>query len=333
MYLLLNNLPLNIYDVTIFIINKKKEKKRIMNLIKPKKLKAGDTIGLISLSGNREQPEKTERAKNYFRNKGFNVVVSDNSDKSFRYHAGTDEERAKAFNDFIKDDNIDAVVCTRGGYGVLRIISRIDYKSAAKNPKIICGYSDITILLLMLLKKSNLVTFHGPMTDGDFSIDNISPITENSFFETLTGTAPLTFKTENEALVKGEAKGILWGGNLVTVASMAGIDFIPNRKFIFFTEDVCEPDYKIDRALTQLFNLTKFRNNICGMVIGEFTDSDRQMFTRDVIKEYAQKYNIPCSDGFCISHGYNKFTLPVGVKCSFNSEEKTLKISETPFCD
>lgn len=333
MYLLLNNLPLNNYSVTIGIINKKEEKIRIMNLIKPKKLQKGDTIGLISISGDRENPENLERAKNYLQNKGYNIVVSESSYKQFRYHAGTDEERANTFNEFVQNKDIDAILCTRGGYGVLRIIDKIDFKAASKNPKIICGYSDITILLLLLLKKSNLMTFHGPMADGDFGKDNVSPITENSFFETLSGKTPLTFKTENEPLFEGEAKGFLWGGNLVTIASMAGLDFIPNRKFVFFTEDVSEPDYKIDRALTQLFNITKFRNNICGMVIGEFTDSDRQKYTREVIKEFAQKYKLPCSDGFYISHGYNKYTLPMGAKCTFNSVEKTLKINEYPFCN
>lgn len=304
-----------------------------MNIIKPKKLQKGDTIGLVSISGSREEPENLERAKSYFQSKGFNVVVSENSYKQHRYHAGTDEERAEAFNNFVQDKNIDAIVCTRGGYGLLRIIDLIDYKAVRKNPKIICGYSDITILLLMILKKSRLITFHGPMADGDFGKENISSITEKSFFDTLTGCLPLIFKSQNESSYNGEVQGILWGGNLVTTASMAGLDFIPNRKFIFFTEDVSEPDYKIDRTLTQLFNITKFRKNICGMVIGEFTNSDRQQYTRDVIKEFAVKYKIPCSDGFYISHGYNKYTLPVGVKCHFNSTENTLKILENPFCD
>ena len=151
MYLLLNNLPLNFNSVTIGIINKKEEKIRIMNLIKPKKLKKGDTIGLISISGNIKEPQNIERAKIFFESNGFNVIISENTYKKFRYHAGSDKERANTFNDFIKNKDIDAIVCTRGGYGVLRIIDKIDYKSVSENPKIICGYSDINVLLLMLL--------------------------------------------------------------------------------------------------------------------------------------------------------------------------------------
>jgi len=304
-----------------------------MNLIKPKKLQKGDTIGLISISGNIKEPQNIERAKKYFENRGFNVVISENTYKKFRYHAGDDEERANTFNQFIKNKDIDAIICTRGGYGVLRIIDKIDYKAVSENPKIICGYSDITVLLLMLLKKSNIITFHGAMANGDFGKEKISEITENSFFETLSGRVPLIFKTLNGPVYEGEAKGILWGGNLATITSMAGLDFIPDEKFVFFTEDIGEPDYKIDRMFTQLFNIKKFRDNVQGLVIGEFTESDRQQYTTGIIKEYAQKYKLPCSDGFYISHGKDKYTLPVGCNCIFNTDDKSVKIIGSPFAD
>ena len=304
-----------------------------MNLIKPKKLQKGDTIGLISVSGNIKEYQNIENAKKYFESKGFNVVISENTKEKYRYHAGTDKVRANTFNEFVKNDKIDAIVCTRGGYGVLRIIDLIDYEAVRKNPKIICGYSDITVLLLMLYKKSKTVTFHGAMANGDFGKENVSQFTEKSFFETLSGTNPLMFKTENEPLMRGEAEGILWGGNLATVASMAGLDFIPDEEFIFFTEDINEPDYKIDRMFTQLFNIEKFRKNIKGLVIGEFTDSDKQFYTKEVLKEFANTYNIPCSDGFYISHGANKYTLPIGVKWEFNANEKIVEIKEDVFFD
>ena len=304
-----------------------------MNLIKPKKLQKGDTIALVSISGNIREPQNIERAKKYFESKGFNVIISENTYKNYRYHAGNDEERANTFNEYVKNKDIDAIVCTRGGYGVLRIIDKIDYKAAACNPKIICGYSDITVLLLMLLKRSNIVTFHGAMANGDFGKENISKITEKSFFETLYGETPLIFKTSNVPLYSGEAEGILWGGNLATITSMVGVDFIPDEKFIFFTEDIGEPDYKIDRMFTQLFNTEKFKKNIQGMVIGEFTNSEKQIYTKEVIKEYAKEYKIPCSDGFYISHGADKYTLPVGCKCKFNTDDRTVKIVDTPFAD
>jgi len=304
-----------------------------MNLIKPKKLQKGDTIGLISISGNTQELQNIERAKKYFEDKGFNVVVSENTYKSFRYYAGDDNERANTFNEFIKNKDIDAIVCTRGGYGVLRIIDKIDYDAARKNPKIICGYSDISVLLLMLYKKSDILTFHGPMADGDFGKEQVSKITEDYFFETLLNNSQHEYKTNNEPMFKGETEGILWGGNLSTISSMVGLDFIPNEKFVFFTEDVCEPDYKIDRMFTQLFNEKKFKENICGMIIGEFTDNDRQMYTKEVIQEFAHKYQIPCSDGFLISHGRDKYTLPIGLKCKLNATDGYFKIIETPFVE
>lgn len=306
-----------------------------MNLIKPKKLKQGDTIGLLSISGDIDNYENIQNAENFFRAKGYKTIVSETTYKHFRYHAGSDEERVLALHKFFTDKDVDAIVCTCGGYGLIRIIDKIDYRLIAKNPKIFCGYSDITALLTMMCKKSHLLCFQGPMASGDFGIQNVSYFTEKSFFETLTGAGNNIYTADEcgQVLHKGVAKGILWGGNLTTIASMAGNFFIPNEKFVFFIEDVNEPAYKVDRMLTQLFRIEKFAKNIQGLAVGVFSGVGEIKYVNEVLEEYTSKYNIPCCDGFKISHERDKYTLPIGVKCELSADEKFIKINENLFSD
>lgn len=303
-----------------------------MNLIKPKKLQKGDTIGLLSVSGNIRDIETVENAAEYFQNIGFKTVISETSYKNFRYMAGSDKERIDEIHKFFSDKNINAIVCTRGGYGLIRIIPFLNYELIAKNPKIICGYSDITALLLMIYKNTGMICFHGAMASGDFGSNEKSDFTVNSFFKTLTTNEGLEFHSENgDTIYRGEAKGILWGGNLATIASMAGLNFIPDEDFIFFVEDVNEPAYKTDRMFTQLLNINKFKNNLKGLVVGQFTDVDNESYVRELLTDVSFDLKIPTADNFLISHEKDKITLPIGVNCLFNANEKNLTVNEKIF--
>lgn len=301
-----------------------------MNLIKPKKLQKGDTIGLLSVSGDIRDVKNIEKASNYFKNLGYKVIISDSTYKKHRYHAGTDDERVRNLEDFFQNDKIDAIVCTRGGYGVLRILDKINYQIIKNNPKILCGYSDITALLLYVYKKTGMVCFHGAMANGDFGSEKISKFTEKSFFETLSSEYTLSFSAQKNGKIlnNGSANGILWGGNLATIASMVGLDFIPDEKFVLFIEDVNEPAYKIDRMFTQLINVEKFKKNIVGLAIGVFSDLEKKNFVDDMFKEYANSLKIPCCDGFLISHEKDKYTLPIGVSCNFSTDKKIIETTE-----
>ena len=108
-----------------------------MQRIFPKKLKPNDTIGLVSIAGAIETPNEIQNAQNYFSNLGFKVKVSNNITNKNRYLCGSDEERAKALNTFFADEEIDAIIAIRGGYGSIRILDKIDYDAIKKNPKIL----------------------------------------------------------------------------------------------------------------------------------------------------------------------------------------------------
>ena len=261
-----------------------------MQRIKPEKLKKGDTIGILAVSGRIKEYEKIERAAEYLEQQGYKVVISDTCKTSHRYMAGnSDEDCLNAFHEYFQNKKINAILCARGGYGTLRLINNIDWNIVKNNPKIFAGYSDITTLLTMIYKKTGLITFHSAMANGDFG-GEIEEHTAKSFFETLQGKTKVYKAKEKKVLYEGVANGILWGGNLSTLTSLCGTDFIPDEDIILFLEDLNEPVYKIDKMLTQLFNIEKIANNVKGIAFGEFKDIDDAKMLSKVEKEIENSF-------------------------------------------
>lgn len=285
-----------------------------MNLIKPQKLKKGDTIGILATAGAVEEKENVLRAKKFFENRGYKVVLSENVFDEFRYLSGTDEKKIEEMHKFFSNPEINAIICMRGGYGGIRLIKKMNYDLIRNNPKIFCGYSDISALSIMMLKKSNLMTYWGPLAQSDFGVEYPNEFTINSFFEAVTSDE-LTYKPAKEKIYRdGEAQGILWGGNLATVVSLCGQDFLPEEDFIFFAEDLNESAYKIDKMMTQLMNIEQFTKHVKGIVLGDFLDMDNEQWLDELFTEIGNKLNIPVIGGFKITHDTEKITLPYGAK-------------------
>lgn len=286
-----------------------------MNIIKPKSLKSGDTIGIIAPSGRVDRLQFLQGVK-FLEEKGFKVVYSDDIFREYRYLAGYDSVRRKEIECYFADKNIDGILCARGGYGAIRLIKDLDYNLIKANPKFFGGYSDITALQLMILKKSKLITFVSPMVVSDFSKENVSEFTYNSFIDVALKEKLPEFS--GTTINKGNLTGILWGGNLSTIVSLCGQDFLPEQKFVFFLEDLCEPVYKIDRMLQQLINIDKFKENISGVMFGEFSDVDNENWLNEVLKEFALKLNVPAIKDVKISHSTDKLTIPVGLNVNLS---------------
>jgi muramoyltetrapeptide carboxypeptidase len=284
-----------------------------MNIIKPNKLKKGDTIAIIAPAGNVEK-DKILNSVRYFENLGYKIKLGKNIFNQDRYLAGTDEERLSDLHEAFEDNEVKAIFCARGGYGSIRLINRIDYELIRNNPKIFCGYSDITALSLMFLKKSGLITYSAPMPKGDFQPEDIDKFTEYNFWNALTNNS-LTVATPNLKTYKGgDAQGILWGGNLATICSLCGLDFIPDEKFIFFAEDLNEPVYKLDRSFRQLLNIDKFSQNVAAVILGDFLRvGEYKDQLAKLFNELAQELNVPVYGGYPITHDKSKITVPVGA--------------------
>ncbi|MCD7878898.1 MAG: LD-carboxypeptidase [Candidatus Gastranaerophilales bacterium] len=300
-----------------------------MKIIKPKKLQKGDTILILAVSGKIKEIDRINSAKKFFENEGYNVVISHTCLKSHRYMAGeNDEDCANALHSAFLDKNIDAIICARGGYGTLRLINLIDWNIIRNNPKIFAGYSDITVLLNMIFQKTGLITFHSAMPNGDFS-QNIEEITKSSFFKTLCGKADSFKAVKPHVYKQGTANGRLWGGNLASLVSLCGTDFIPDDNLILLLEDLNEPVYKIDRMLTQLFNIDKLKNNVKGIAIGEFQNIENIELLDEMLTDFSNKINIPLIRGFQITHGKIKDTFPIAVMAELDTTNSSITIEES----
>lgn len=285
-----------------------------MNKIKPKKLEKGDTIAILALSGALKAQDDILRAKTRFEAMGYKVVLSEHVFDKKRYLAGDDKTKISELHKYFQDPSVNAIICARGGYGAIRILNDIDYEIIKNNPKIFAGYSDVTAFESMFLKRAGLVTFYAPVVQNGFGAEEMSEISVNSFFETVTECKDLVISPEKPKVYRsGDAEGILWGGNLATVVSMCGMDFIPDEKFIFFAEDLGEEDYKIDKMMTQLLNIEKFRNNVQAIVLGDFLDVTNYDYLDEIFKEIAVKLQKPVIGGFKITHAKDKITIPYGA--------------------
>ena len=191
----------------------------------------------------------------------------------------------------------------RGGYGSIRLINKIDYDLIKQNPKPFCGYSDITALLLMIYNKTGMITYHGPMFCSDFY--KLDDYTIKNFGETINNSQTQIYNLNGNDYTKS-VEGILWGGNLSTLVSLCGQNFIPQKDFIFFTEDLNEPVYKIDKMFTQLFNIEQFRQHCKGIIVGDFMGLDNQNWFEDLLNELK------------ITHNTSKKTIPIGEQCIIN---------------
>lgn len=284
-----------------------------MNYSIPKPLKKGDTIAFIAPAGGVKDPDAIERAKNYFEENGYKVVYSEHLFNQNKYFSDTDENRLSDLHWAFQTPDIDAIICARGGYGCLRLIDKIDYDLVKKNPKLFCGYSDITVLSAMFLKRAGLITYSGPMARSDFGAEevNISEFTLNNFYNAVEQKGTLEFISDKEYRT-GVAEGIMFGGNLASVVSLCGIDFLPDEDFIFFAEDLNEPVYKIDKMFTQLLHISDFRTRAKGIILGDFLDSGYPEQLDELFAEIGHTLNIPVLGGFKITHETDKITIPYG---------------------
>ncbi len=283
-----------------------------MSYIFPKPLKKGDTVGIIAPCGCLREPERIELGVNRLQESGFKVKLSKHLFDTKRYMAGDDNIRAQEVHSFFADNEVDCILCARGGFGAIRIVDKLDYDLIRQNPKIFCGYSDVTALSVIMLKHAGLVTFSSPMLSGDWGKETLSDFTIGEFFNTISGKpCEYDLTGSSDACVSG----IAWGGNLTTLASLCGREFIPDEDFIFIIEDVNEPVYKIDRALTQLCGLKDFKKNIKGLVCGEFSGVENNNWLNELLNEFCTGLKIPLWQDLKLGHGEKKITFPIGGKC------------------
>jgi len=312
-------------------------------MVKPKRLKSGDTIGLVAPGSNAWEDEEIEYAMDLIRSFGFKVKQGKHLFDRHGYLAGQDKNRAADINQMFADKGVDGVYCLRGGYGSPRILPYLDFPTIAKNPKVFIGYSDITALLNAIYANTGILTFHGPMPR-----ENFTPYSLSSFKEILfeaksnieLATPPPFEPKEGQAekdnrltvITPGKATGRLIGGNLSLMVKLVGTPYEPDYKNkILFLEDVEEQPYRIDGMLTHLLIAGRLEK-LAGIVFGKCTDCEANrpsLSIEQVLKDRLGNLNIPVLKGLMIGHIDDLATIPVGALATIDASRKKLTLNET----
>ena len=307
-------------------------------VIKPKRLKEGDKVGLISPGSYITEAQLKESVEN-LESIGLEVFYTETILKKYGYLAGTDKERAEDVNRMFADKSIKGIFAARGGYGCSRILPLLDYEIIKTNPKILIGYSDITALLYGIYSQTGLITFHGPVGISTFNKYSNTHVKNILFNPHKTYTMTNLPEDENKINIinKGTAKGKLVGGNLSIVVTMIGTKYdVDLKDKIVFLEDVGEEPYRIDRMLTHLLEATNIKQ-AAGIALGVFNnceiDKDDPEFEnsltlQEVFQDRFGKLNIPVISGLSFGHISNKFTLPFGIETKLDTETKSLTLLE-----
>jgi muramoyltetrapeptide carboxypeptidase len=312
--------------------------------LKPERLRFGDTVGIVAPASAPADPHSIDRAAVALEKYGFRPKLGKNVRARLGFIAGTDRERAEDLMAMFADNTVKAIHCLRGGYGASRLLDRLDYAVIARNPKILCGFSDITSLHLALAQKTGLVSFHAPMLNGALADPKVPEFTKQSFFRTVMAAEPAGsigtgYEEKTVSILQGGVvEGNLIGGNLSLICASLGTPFIPSFKGkILFFEDVSEKPYRLDRLLTQLWNAGIF-SQVAGVAVGVNAkceddkpnpSGEYRQTGADVVKERLAALRVPVVTGLPFGHVDLNATIPVGVRARLDGQRGDLILLES----
>ncbi len=307
-------------------------------MIRPKRLRAGARIGIVSPAYWLEE-ERMQRAMDVFSGLGYDLVPGKSTRLKLHQCAGSAEDRAADIMAMFEDPDIDAIICARGGYGGNRVLPLLDYQVIRDNAKIFVGYSDITGFLTSFAQRSGLVSFHGPMLTTYGS--KTTRYNLDTFHRVLSGEDAIKIESVSECrarcLKPGTATGPLWGGNLTLINERLGTaDQIDTRGAILLLEDIDEKLYAFDRMMLHLRNSGSL-DQIRGLIVGEMLEmgDSRVPFGRttdEIVLDVCQDFDFPIISNFPCGHGDYQATLPVShpVEIHAGEDECFIRIPESP---
>lgn len=287
----------------------------------PKPLQPGDRIAIVSPAGIPDA-ESVQAAAQILRQQGWDPYIAPHALGRSGSYSGTIEERYSDLADALADPSVRAILCSRGGYGVVHLMQRLKQLPIADDPKWVIGFSDISALHALMNSKG-VASVHGSMAShiklGPDDPDNAM------FFSIMRGERP-SFSFPSSPLDRpGLAEGILTGGNLAVLADLMGTEFDMIRPdTILFIEDVSEPIYKIERILYQM-RLTGVLGRLRGLMVGQFTEykGDANYKTmEDMIHAMVAPYSYPVAFNVPIGHVFHNVPVIEGARV-------TLKVTST----
>lgn len=287
-------------------------------------MKPSRAVGFVAASGYLPDPQAIDRAAKAFAARGWRVQAGDTCFERHQRFAGPDELRAAELQRFCTDRSLDLVLSARGGYGLTRILDRIDFDAIRRADRTICGYSDFTAFNLAYLARAGGVSLHGPsMTD--FGAESPDAWTIDNFFAVLDAR---DYETRFDADGPDcDLRGaLLWGGNLALVCALLGTRYFPRiRGGVLFFEDVNEPAYKIERMLLQLEQAGVLARQKA-ILLGSFEPvtpmpNDNGYSLDEVIRGLRARLAAPVFTGLSFGHVRRKLTLPVGARVRLRMRE------------
>lgn len=310
--------------------------------VRPRRLAPGSTVALVAPAGPLLEQDDLARAEALVRALGWSPVLADHAGDHHEYFAGRDDDRLADLNVALTAPGIDAVWCIRGGYGLTRILDRVDYAGAAAAPRVVLGFSDVTALLLALHHHTGLVTFHGPVARRE-----LRPFSRRHLEAALTVAEPagrlgvpepgaevlVPAEGRMVTLAGGSARGRLIGGNLSLLQCLVGTPHLPSLDgAILFLEDVGEDVYRIDRMLSHL-RLAGLLDRLAGVVCGHFTEmrvrgADGAAGLDRVLGHYLAPLGVPVLTGVPVGHIDDQWTLPVGIEALLDADRQVVELLE-----
>ena len=298
-----------------------------MNFVKilPPKLNIGDTIGVVAPSNPiiGDNIEELNRAKEIAEKSGFKVKYSKNLFSNTNGYCSTAKEKAEDINEMFADKNIKMIWCAKGGNNSNSTFEYLDYELIRQNPKIICGYSDITSLTNIITEKTGLVTFSGTnfktiaTDETDFSYKQAL----NRFLD-----GSLKFGPENEKYItiqEGKVKGELVGGNLSLTKELVcgkySIDF--TDKILFLEELGYESDPAVVSNSLYYMKQNGVFDKIKGLWIGNYEHQSGITLEKIILDVLENKYKFPIIKSNNFGHIENKIVIPIGTKAEINTNE------------
>lgn len=300
----------------------------------PPRLQRGACLGLFSPAGPVRDVDRVHAGIRLLHELGFRTKQLNLSSPVHDYLAAEDRVRIEEFHILWADEEVDALIAVRGGYGCLRIMQHVRLELVRRRPKILIGFSDITALLNLISEQTGLVTVHGPvvssLADGD-------PESIRALAALLSGEIPdYNPRRRIEILRPGKATGLLKGGNLTTLNHLGGTPWeITCDNALLILEDTGEPMYKIDRMLTQLYYSGKL-DTLAGIILGSFdngADATENLRLRELIwnrvLELTDQFGYPVWGNFPVGHLRLNYPLPIGASATMDSASGKLLLHDT----
>jgi len=301
-------------------------------MLKPRALRPGAHVRIVS-PASPTTPESMETGIALLESEGYKVSSGEHVLAKDGYLAGTDEQRAADLTTAFDDPSVDAVLCSRGGYGCARLAPHLDFDAMARTGKVFAGFSDVTTLHLALNRRG-LVTFHAPMLLS-FSVER-EPWVSRSFTNILKGDDPFVEDSpRGETLRPGVAEGVLTGGCLCLLTDSIGTpDELECDGRIVLIEDVDEHPHRIDAMLTHLLNTGRLQK-AAGIVVGEMTGTDDKVDPkigawpwRRIVEDRLGSLDVPILVNFPFGHMKGMLSLPLGVRVRLDADAGRLTMLE-----